>query len=174
VQAIRTTNGAHSYSTLSDATNLINNTTVKHVGIGWTASQRTEVEAGTISTSGAVWYVDAGPEDGSSNNNILTTSNDGTNPTYRISVTNLKYLAIGQKVRFKNHTGFSNSGNITTGIVRTITTNAAGISVIELQFMGAGGGEVQSAALSGGLVASTAGGTINIIDTFVMAQGRII
>ena len=174
VQAIRTTNGAHSYSTLSDATNLINNTTVKHVGIGWTASQRTEVEAGTISTSGAVWYVDAGPEDGSVNNNILTTSNDGTNPTYRISVTNLKYLAIGQKVRFKNHTGFSNSGNITTGIVRTITTNAAGISVIELQFMGAGGGETQSAALSGGLVASTAGGTINIIDTFVMAQGRII
>ena len=167
VQAIKTANGAHSYSTLKTANSL-------HVGIGWTASQRTEVEAGTISNAGATWFVDAGPEDGSANNNPLTTSNNGTNPTYRINVTNLKYLAIGQKVKFDSHTGFANPGGITTGTVKTITTNSAGISVIEIQFVGANGGENNASSLSAGLVPSTAGGKINIIDTFVMAQGRII
>jgi len=164
VQAIKTANGAHSYSTLKTANSL-------HVGIGWTASQRTEVTAGTISNAGATWFVDSA---NGVNNNPLTTSNNGTNPTYRINVTNLKYLAIGQKVKFDSHTGFANPGGITTGTVKTITTNSAGISVIEIQFVGAGGGEVNSASLSAGLVPSTAGGTINIIDTFVMAQGRII
>ena len=142
-----------------------------HVGIGWTASQRTEVTAGTISNAGATWFVDSA---NGVNNNPLTTSNNGTNPTYRINVTNLKYLAIGQKVKFDSHTGFANPGGITTGTVKTITTNSAGISVIEIQFVGANGGENNASSLSAGLVPSTAGGTINIIDTFVMAQGRII
>jgi len=157
VQAIKTANGAHSYSTLKAANAL-------HVGIGWTASQRTEVAAGNISTAAGVWQVD-------NSDNSVTTTNNGTNPTYTFSMTNLKYLAIGQKVKFDSHTGFANGGNITTGIVKSITTTA-GTSVVVLQFMGAGGGTNNASQQN--LTASTAGGTINIIDTFVMAQGRII
>ena len=157
VQAIKTANGAHSYSTLKTANAL-------HVGIGWTASQRTEVAAGTISTAAGVWKVD-------NSANSVTTTNNGTNPTYTISITNLKYLAIGQKVKLSGHTSFANGGNITTGIVKSITTTS-GTSVIVLQFIGAGGGTNNSSQQN--LTASTAGGTINIIDTFVMAQGRII
>ena len=162
VQAIRTSGGAHSYSTLSTSDALINNTTTKHVGIGWSASRRTEVSAGTLSSTAGAWTVDNAA-------NTQTTSSNGTNPTYAVEVTGLKYLAVGQKVKFKDHAGFNNSGNIIMGIVRSITT-VAGTSTVVLQFMGAGGGQVQNTT------DLTAGqnGTINIIDTFVMAQGRII
>ena len=161
VQAIKTANGAHSFSTLKAANAL-------HVGIGWTASHRTEVSAGAITTDVGVWKVD-------NSANADTTTNNGTNPTYTVAVTGLKYLSIGQKVKFSGHSGFNNSGNINTGIVKSITT-VGNESDVVIQFIGAAasGSTTQSQAASYGLVGSSAGGTLNIIDTFVMAQGRII
>ena len=155
VQAIKTANGANSYSTLLAANS-------DHVGIGWTASLRTEVAAATISGT-PTWTVD-------NTANTYTPGNAGVNPTYTITATGLKYLSIGQKVRFSDHTGFNNGGNINVGVVKAITTTG-GTSVIIVQFIGADGGTNQASPV--GLTAGT-GGTLNIIDTFVMAQGRII
>jgi hypothetical protein len=85
------------------------------------------------------------------------------------------YLSVNQTVRFKGstHTGWSNSGGVTEGIVQSISAEASGQRTVVIKFPGAGGGTVQANAVANGLVVGTAG-SLNIIDTFVMAQGRII
>jgi len=148
VNAIKDASGAHSYSTLKAANSL-------HEGIGWSSTFRNEVSCGNIDGAGT-WTVD--PIVG------------GADPTYEISVNNMLYASVGKRVRFSAHTGFSNSGNVNTGTVESITTNGA-TSVVTIKFKGAGGGQVQASPV--GLVAG-ANGTLNIIDSFVMAQGRII
>ena len=147
VNAIKDASGAHSYSTLKAANSL-------HEGIGWSSTFRNEVSCGNIDGAGT-WTVD---------------SVSGTDPTYEITVTNLLYASVGKRVRFSAHTGFSNSGNVNTGTVESISTNGV-TSVVTIKFKGAGGGQVQASPV--GLVAG-ANGTLNIIDSFVMAQGRII
>jgi len=147
VNAIKDASGAHSYSTLKAANSL-------HEGIGWSSTFRNEVSCGNVSGAGT-WTVDAV---------------NGTDPTYEITVSNLLYASVGKRVRFDSHTGFSNSGNVNTGTVESISTNGA-TSVVTIKFKGAGGGQVQASPV--GLVAG-ANGTLNIIDSFVMAQGRII
>jgi hypothetical protein len=148
VNAIKDASGAHSYSTLKAANSL-------HEGIGWSSTFRNEVSCGNIDGAGT-WTVD--PIVG------------GADPTYEISVNNMLYASVGKRVRFDSHTGFSNSGNVNTGTVESISTNGA-TSVVTIKFKGAGGGQVQASPV--GLVAG-ANGTLNIIDSFVMAQGRII
>lgn len=152
VQAVKTANGAFSNTTLKSLN-------PQHQGIGWSASYRYEVKAADIVGTGA-WVVDA----------VL-----GTSPTYVITTTNTQYLAINQKVRFKpsTHLSWSNSGGAIEGIVLSITDPAAGQSTVIIRFPGAGGGTLQANAGANGLIAGT-GGQLNIIDTFVMAQGRII
>lgn len=149
VQAIKTANGAYSYSTLKTANAL-------HEGIGWSASYRHEVTAATISGSGS-WAVDA----------VL-----GLSPTYTITTLNTLYLALNQRVRFKGstHAGWSNPNSVFEGTVQSIGAEAAGERTVTIKFQGAGGGTNQ---LTTTLVNGT-GGSLNIIDTFVMAQGRII
>lgn len=149
VQEIKTANGSQSFSTLRAANPL-------HQGIGWSASYSHNVTAATITGSGA-WTVD---------------SVAGLSPTYTITTLNTQYLAINQSVRFKGstHTGWSNPNSVFVGIVQSISAEAAGERTVILKFPGAGGGTNQ---LSTSLVNGT-GGALNIIDTFVMAQGRII
>ena len=148
VNAIKDASGAHSYSTLKAANSL-------HEGIGWSSTFRNEVSCGNIDGAGT-WTVD--PIVG------------GADPTYEISVNNMLYASVGKRVRFDSHTGFSNSNDVNTGTVESISTNGA-TSVVTIKFKGAGGGQVQASPV--GLVAG-ANGTLNIIDSFVMAQGRII
>ena len=148
VNAIKDASGAHSYSTLKAANSL-------HEGIGWSSTFRNEVSCGNIDGAGT-WTVD--PIVG------------GADPTYELTVNNMLYASVGKRVRFDSHTGFSNSGNVNTGTVESISTNGA-TSVVTIKFKGAGGGQVQASPV--GLVAG-ANGTLNIIDSFVMAQGRII
>ena len=149
VQAIKTSNGAYSYSTLKTANAL-------HEGIGWSASYRHEVTAATISGSGS-WAVDAV---------------SGLSPTYTITTLNTLYLALNQRVRFKGstHAGWSNPNSVFEGTVQSIGAEGAGERMVTIKFHGAGGGTNQ---LTTTLVSGT-GGSLNIIDTFVMAQGRII
>ena len=147
VNAIKDASGAHSYSTLKAANSL-------HEGIGWASTFRNEVSCGSISGT-PTWTVD---------------SVNGADPIYTISVNNLKYASIGKRVRFNGHTGWSNGGNVSTGTVNNITANGA-TSVVEIKFKGAGGGTDNNNQV--GLVVGN-GGTLNIIDSFVMAQGRII
>lgn len=149
VNAIKDASGAHSYSTLKAANSL-------HEGIGWSSTFRNEVSCGAISGASApTWTVD---------------SVSGTNPTYTITVTNLLYASIGKRVRFSGHTGWGNGGNVSTGTVQSISTNGA-TSVVTILFKGAGGGTDNNNQVN---LDVGAGGTLNIIDSFVMAQGRII
>ena len=148
VNAIKDASGAHSYSTLKAANSL-------HEGIGWSSTFRNEVSCGNIDGAGT-WTVD--PIVG------------GADPTYELTVNNMLYASVGKRVRFDSHTGFSNSNDVNTGTVESISTNGA-TSVVTIKFKGAGGGQVQASPV--GLVAG-ANGTLNIIDSFVMAQGRII
>jgi hypothetical protein len=147
VNAIKDASGAHSYSTLKAANSL-------HEGIGWASTFRNEVSCGSISGT-PTWTVD---------------SVSGTDPIYSITVNNLLYASIGKRVRFSGHTGWSNGGNVSTGTVHNITTNGV-TSVVEIKFKGAGGGTDNNNQVD---LNVGNGGTLNIIDSFVMAQGRII
>ena len=82
------------------------------------------------------------------------------------------YLALNQRVRFKGstHAGWSNPNGVFEGTVQSIGAEGAGERMVTIKFHGAGGGTNQ---LTTTLVSGT-GGSLNIIDTFVMAQGRII
>jgi hypothetical protein len=147
VNAIKDASGAHSYSTLKAANSL-------HEGIGWASTFRNEVSCGSISGT-PTWTVD---------------SVSGTDPIYSITVNNLLYASIGKRVRFSGHTGWSNGGNVSTGTVHNITTNGV-TSVVDIKFKGAGGGTDNNNQVD---LNVGNGGTLNIIDSFVMAQGRII
>ena len=139
--------GQHSYSRLKAANPL-------HEGIGWASTFRNEVSCGNIDGAGT-WTVDGV---------------NGTDPTYQIEVPGMLYASIGRRVRFDSHVSFNNSGNVNTGIITDISPIGA-TSVVTIKFKGAGGGTNQ--ASPSGLVVG-ANGTLNIIDSFVMAQGRII
>ena len=115
-----------------------------HQGIGWSASYRHEVTAATILGTGS-WSGD----------------------TYSITTVSTLYLALNQRVRFKGstHDGWSNPNNVFEGTVQSITAENAGERTVVIKFHGAGSGAGQNVGT---------GGSLNIIDTFVMAQGRII
>ena len=152
IQAIKTANGAYSNTTLR-ALN------PQHQGIGWSASYRYEVEAATISSTDGTWAAD---------------TESGTTPTYTITALNTQYLAINQKVRFKGSTHLNWSANgVTEGIVHSISSEIEDERTVTIKFPGAGGGTVQANIVDNGLIAGNSG-SLNIIDTFVMAQGRII
>jgi hypothetical protein len=150
VQAIKTAGGAYSNTTLKAANAL-------HQGIGWSASYRYEVTAATISGTGT-WTVDPA----------------GLSPTYSITTLNTQYLSLNQRVIFKGatHVGWTNANSAFEGIVVSISAETSGQRTVVIRFPGAGGGTVQINAVANGLIAGT-GGSLNIIDTFVMAQGRI-
>jgi hypothetical protein len=146
--------GIHSYSELKSKNPL-------HVGIGWSSSYRHEVSAGTVTVTSDPWVADSS----------ASSSASSGNPKYKVQITNPKYLFSGQRVRFFGHSGWGNNGNVIDGIVDEITGPETGEKTITIQFFGAGGGNDNNnkQGLSAG-----SGGTLNIIDSFVMAQGRII
>jgi hypothetical protein len=146
--------GIHSYSELKAKNPL-------HVGIGWSSSYRHEVSAGTVTVTSDPWVADPS----------ASSSASSGNPKYKVQITNPKYLFSGQRVRFFGHSGWGNNGNVIDGIVDEITGPETGEKTITIQFFGAGGGNDNNnkQGLSAG-----SGGTLNIIDSFVMAQGRII
>ena len=150
VNAIKDASGAHSFSTLKAANSL-------HEGIGWASTFRNEVSCGPISAgTPPTWAAD---------------EVNGTDPIYTVSIPNLKYASIGKRVRTSpSHSGWGNGGNVSTGVVQSITTNGA-TSIVGILFKGAGGGTDPDNLVN---LNVGAGGTLNIIDSFVMAQGRII
>ena len=152
VDAIKDAGGAHSYSTLRNANQY-------HEGIGWATTFRNEVSCGAI-TGTPEWEVDAV----NGNNAVLS------EPSYFVSVNNLLYASIGRRVRFGGHVGWGNGGNVSTGTIHDITFNGDQ-AVVEIKFKGAGGGTDNNNQVD---LSVGNGGTLNIIDSFVLAQGRII
>ena len=101
----------------------------------------------------------------------------GNNPRYSVDATgiNNKYLHIGQFVKLSSgHTGFNTDTGIKYGVIQNIT-GTGNTRRVFIDFIG--GGRIfingQPGGGTNGLVAGGSGGTINTIDTFVMAQGTI-
>jgi len=107
-----------------------------------------EVDCGSISGTGT-WTVD---------------STSGTTPIYAFTVTNLLTgttgAYVGRRMRVKNHTGWSNGGNILFGYVTAIST-VGSTSTVSIKFIGAGGGtdnnnQVDLNVGSGGVIRTVA------------------
>lgn len=152
VNQIKSSTGAYSASTLRGLNPL-------HQGIGWSASYRHEVKAATIPAIAAgTWTVDPA----------------GISPTYTVTVENMNYLGVGKWVKV-GRPEWANPKGVLEGRITSIST-AGNQSLVTIVFPGAGGGTVQGDVNgpTSGLINGVGAGQLNITDTFVMAQGRII
>ena len=106
-----------------------------------------------------------------------TLNRAGNNPRYSVDATgiNNKYLHIGQFVKLSSsHSGFNTDTGIKYGVIHNIT-GTGNPRRVYIDFIG--GGRIFKNSEPGGggngLENGSSSGTINIIDTFVMAQGTI-
>lgn len=152
-----------------------------HIGIGYSVSYENEVHAGTIPGSSVSEAVLSGVRDPSSTSGTglnlvydtgvvqdIVNGGEVSGDDYAIKVYNMQYLSVGSRVKMNQHTNFSATGNTTDG-VGTITyvsnTFADGddtYNYVSINFPNTTEFNIGD------------GGYINIIDKFVMAQGRII
>jgi hypothetical protein len=152
VNQIKTAGGAYSSSTLRGLNPL-------HQGIGWSASYRHEVKAADIpGAAPGTWSVDPA----------------GISPTYTVTVENVNYLGVGKWVKVLRPS-WANPRGVLEGRITAISTTA-NQSLVTIVFPGAGGGisSDPAAMITAGLINGSGIGQLNITDTFVMAQGRII
>lgn len=82
--------------------------------------------------------------------------------TYRVSVTEAKYLSIGADVRLSGHLGFDVTGSGLIGKVYDLIIQPDNTGVVVIQFVGATN------------FTPGTGGRINILNQFVMAKGRVL
>lgn len=121
-----------------------------HTGLVYRAMLEENVVAAQITGTGIVGL-------GGSNNYPIS--------TYRVNVTEAKYLSIGANVKFENHNGFDVTGTSLVGTVYDLilvpnSGNTEGVVVVQF----AGATNIQPGV----------GGRINIINQFVMAKGRVL
>ena len=123
----------------------------------------TYVNLGNPNHKGIVWVANYEHEVScGSINNVLTP--DGN--TYKLTVLNIEpYLSVGSRVRLNNHSGFATGVASDVGTVSYINTTGTGESKLTTVYIDFGG--IAS-------VGSSNSGTLNIIDKFVLAQGRIL
>lgn len=82
--------------------------------------------------------------------------------TYQVEVSNANFLSIDAEVRLVGHLGFTTNPLIGVGKVYALDINPDNTGTVVIQFLGA-------TEITPGL-----GGTINIINQFVMAKGRVL
>ena len=159
--------GTYSYSTLRAANDMTNGTVgSEHVGIAWTASHRNYVKAGTLEAPGA-W---------------AATSTDVA--TFTVSVTDLKYLSVGRIVTIDNFGTWRNraegapsqfSGKVASIGANIATADAAPKYPVAITFKGSNIGDNGAGTPNPELTVGTgSNGTLNIVDEFILAKGRII
>jgi hypothetical protein len=167
---------------LRTSTALGANTNPEHVGVAYTANYEHEVRAGTIPASSVSDAVFSGVRDPSSTSgtglNLVydtgvirdaVNGDEVSGDDYALKVYNMKYLSVGSRVKMApQHTGFVATGNTSSGI-GTVTyvsnTFADGddtYNYVSVNFPGTTSFDIGD------------GGYINIIDKFVLAQGRIL
>lgn len=78
---------------------------------------------------------------------------------YQAEIANPEYIGVGSEVKLKDHGGDVPS---TIGIITSKSDNIDGTSTIQITYAGAN------------ITTAGSGGTINIIDRFVIAKGRIV
>jgi len=155
VNSIFDASGAYSYSTLKAANTSV---TSEHVGIAWTASHRNYVKAADLKAGDGGWT------------NISVDS-----ATYIFKVENQKYLSIGRTVRvddFGDWRNRSNTGNVIQYSGKIVTIDDGFIGV---EFKGTDIGLPSLSDPATNLIVGTGSkGTLNIVDEFILAKGRII
>jgi hypothetical protein len=155
VNSIFDASGAYSYSTLKAANTSV---TSEHVGIAWTASHRNYVKAAEIQSGS--WLA----------------TNAANTATYTFTVANQKYLSIGRTVRVHNYGDWRNRADTTSDPIqysgKIVTIDGDQIGVV---FKGTGIHTPDKTVASTNLIEGTgSNGTLNIVDEFILAKGRII
>ena len=165
VDSITDAAGTYSYSTLKAANGTVGS---EHVGIAWTASHRNYVKAGTL-TAGGSW---------------VATSTDVA--TFTVNVTDVKYLSVGRIVTINNFGTWRNrvedapsqfSGKVTSIGANTAAAGTTPQYSVVITFKGSNigndgaGTPVENPHLTAG---TGSNGTLNIVDEFILAKGRII
>ena len=157
----------------------------EHVGWVWSASYEHEVRAGIILGAGKWLYKGLSANEYDYDGNGVPT----TDVVYQVNLTNVEYISAnieeGSRVKFINHTSFSSGSNDGTGIVIEASENG-GIWATKIRFNGANPTDISIVNEMGNFIDSTltvgtdnsqtgdAAPQINIIDKFVLAQGRIL
>jgi hypothetical protein len=148
-----------------------------HVGIAYAVSYENEVRAATIPTSNDQAL--SGVRDPSSTSGTgldriydtgvaKATGGEVTGSNYAIKVYNMSYLSLGSRVIMNQHTGFVANGNTSSGIgtisyiSNVFPDGADTYNYVLINYPGTATFDIGD------------GGYINIIDKFVMAQGRIL
>jgi len=152
VQTILNAEEPYSYSTLK-AANL--SETSEHVGIAWTASHRNYVKAGDLDEGG--WLQDANP---------------ANTATFVVAVSNQKYLSVGMTVLIDGRTDWRNRPQAAASQYSGKIISISG-ETVSIQFKGTGIGTPIGGDPTTNLISGT-GGTLNIVDEFILAKGRII
>lgn len=125
----------------------LKNLTPTHVGLVYRVLLEENVAAGNITGTGIVG------EGG--------TQSYPTN-TYRVSITEAKYLSIGADVRLSGHLGFDVTGSSLIGKIYDLIIQPDNTGIAVIRFAGATN------------ISPGTGGRINIINQFVMAKGRVL
>jgi hypothetical protein len=154
LETIKLAGEANSYSALVEQNPL-------HVGLVYTVhNERENTISGTIQSvkneSNGEVYTTQTQLDNAGNPDFVTTD-------YTIRVPNLQvYGTVGSRVRLLNHDGFSVNGAGDEGIIVGVNENA-GVSDVTIRYSGA-------TSITPG---DPTTGVINIINKFLLAQGRI-
>ena len=152
-----------------------------HVGIAYSVSYENEIRAGAVPSSSVTELPLSGVRDPSSTSGsglnlvydtgVAAESGGGevSGDDYAIKVYNMKYLSVGSKVKMApQHSGFVANGNNTNGVgtisyvSNTFADGDDTYNYILINFPGTTSFDIGD------------GGYINIIDKFVLAQGRIL
>ena len=162
--------------------NTVGNANPEHVGVGYSVSYEHEVRAGVIPPSSVADAAFSGVRDpasttGSGVNLVYDTgvvdvsgsTEEVSGANYALKVYNMKFLSIGSKVKMApQHDGFQPVGNTSSGIgdvtyvSNTFVDGDDTYNYVKINFPGTTGFRIGD------------GGYINIIDKFVLAQGRIL
>jgi hypothetical protein len=151
-----------------------------HVGLAYSVSYENELHAATVPSSSVADLTLSGVRDptstsGTGLNLIYDTGvqqgsggGEVSGDDYAIKVYNMKYLSVGSRVKMNQHTNFSANGNTTDGVgtityvSNTFIDGDDTFNYVLINFPGTTSFDIGD------------GGYINIIDKFVMAQGRIL
>lgn len=147
-----------------------------HVGWVWAANYEHEVKAADVTPGvDGTWLVSPASQTVNPNTEFdySAPGESISDPVYRVQVVpeSIQYIKVGSEVTLKQgHAGFSANG-VFVGTVQVIDSDNG---FVNIKFAGAGDGTPIADLVTSGTLVAGDSGQINIIDKFVLAQGRIL